>query len=52
MIQDLPTAQAFYQQVITPDWANARPVTAEDLKKTKLTRRIARKVLEIFDFLL
>lgn len=52
LIDDKPTAEEFQRQVIDPDWAIARPVTQDELKKSKLTRRIARKVLEFFDFLL
>ncbi|MFN3430466.1 MAG: phospholipase D-like domain-containing protein [Candidatus Sericytochromatia bacterium] len=52
MIQHGPTAADFHRQVVDPDWAVARPVTADQLKRSKLTRRVARKVLEFFDFLL
>jgi cardiolipin synthase len=52
LIDDVPTAQEFKRQVIDPDWAIARPVTQAELKRSKLTRRIARKVLEFFDFLM
>jgi cardiolipin synthase len=52
LIDDVPTAQAFKREIIDPDWATARPVTQAELKRSKLTRRIARKVLEFFDFLM
>lgn len=52
LIEDVETARDFYRQVISPDWASARPVTRAELAQAGLTRRVARKVLEFFDFLL